>query len=39
LTDAVYHFNNLFLGGPPPPPPHPSEGEDPTADALSCLGE
>jgi len=36
ITDAIYLFNHLFLGGPALPPPVAC-GEDPTPDALDCL--
>ncbi|MEM7263384.1 MAG: hypothetical protein AAF488_15450 [Planctomycetota bacterium] len=34
LTDAVFTFNFLFLGGDPPPPPTGECGEDEAADLL-----
>ena len=34
LTDAIYIFNFLFLGGPIIPDPYPVAGTDPTLDAL-----
>ena len=37
ITDAIYTYNFLFLGGPAPPAPYPSCGADPTADDLTCL--
>jgi hypothetical protein len=36
LSDAVYLFGYLFLGGDPPPAPFPAIGRDPTADGLYC---
>lgn len=36
MTDAIYVFNFLFLGGPAPPAPFPECGTDPTPDDLSC---
>jgi len=39
LSDAVYLFYYLFLGGPPPADPFPAVGRDPTADGLYCRGE
>jgi hypothetical protein len=39
LRDALYILNSLFRGGAVPPPPFPELGEDPSEDALGCVGE
>jgi len=36
LSDAVFLFGFLFLGGAPPAPPLESCGSDPTPDDLAC---
>lgn len=36
VTDPIYTLNHLFRGGPQPPPPYPTEGGDPTEDAIDC---
>ena len=38
LVDVIFTGNAIFLGGTPIPQPFPKPGEDPTPDALSCLG-
>jgi len=38
ITDSIYLFVYLFLGGPTPPPPFPYCGLDTTADGLDCFG-
>jgi hypothetical protein len=39
LTDGIYVFNFLFLGGSQPPPPYPAAGVDPTADDLPACAD
>jgi PKD repeat protein len=38
ITDGISLLGFLFLGGAAPPPPTAACGEDPSADALECLG-
>jgi dockerin type I repeat protein len=38
ITDAVRILNHLFLGTAVLPAPYPAEGEDTTADPLTCPG-
>ena len=39
IADAVSGLDSLFgAGGTPPPMPFPTCGDDPTADALDCVG-
>lgn len=36
ISDPICTLSYLFAGGPAPPEPFPEEGEDPTADSITC---